>query len=216
MLSLIFTIAALIAPATPADGTYNYVSSVNGAPVGKTSITVTHAPNGLVLAEKASGSFNGESGTIQDTLDLDSTLAPSSYNASAVFGDRPMKAALTFNGTSATQTGDIGTKTYDLVADAKHFVVLDIGPFSGWFALPAQMVAWNNAPAMAIAPAFGHGFPLVATNQTPSRPKNIPATDVSIAVNQPVAFTVWYDPKTLLVDQVEIPTQGVIVTRQVQ
>jgi hypothetical protein len=215
MLSLVFTIAALTAPATPADGTYTYVSSVNGAPVGKTSITVTHATTGLVLAEKGAGSYNGESGTIEDTLNLDgTTLAPSSYTASAIFGDRPMKASVTFNATSATQTGDVGTKTYDLVADAKHFVVLDIGPFSGWFALPAQMVAWNDAPALAIAPAFGHGFPLVATNQTPARPQNVPATDASIAVTQPVPFTVWYDPKTLVVDRVEIPTQGVIVTRQ--
>jgi hypothetical protein len=215
MLALIFTLAAVTAPATPADGTYTYVSSVNGATVGKTSITVTHASNGLVLAEKGAGSYNGESGTIEDTLSLDSTLAPSSYNASANFGDRPMKAALTFNGSSATQTGDIGTKTYDLVADAKHFVVLDIGPFSGWFALPAQMTAWNNAPALAIAPAFGHGFPLVASNQAATvRPKSVPAADDSIAVTQPVPFTVWYDPKTLLVDEVEIPTQGVVVTRQ--
>ncbi len=214
MLPLIFTLAAITAPATPADGTYTYVSSVNGAAVGKTSITVSHAASGLVLAEKGAGSYNGESGTIQDTLDLDSTLAPSSYTASATFGDRPMKASVTFTGASATQTGDIGNKTYDLVADAKHFVVLDIGPFSGWFALPAQMTAWNNAPALAIAPAFGHGFPLVATGQTPARPSNVPATDASIAVSQPVAFTVWYDPKTLLVDQVEIPTQGVVVTRQ--
>jgi hypothetical protein len=215
MLPLIFTLAAITAPATPADGTYTYVSSVNGVAVGKTSITVTHAQNGITLAEKAAGSYNGESGTIQDTLSLDNTLAPSSYNASANFGDRPMKAAVTFSGTSATQTGDIGTKTYDLVADAKHFVVLDIGPFSGWFALPAQMTAWNDAPALAISPAFGHGFPLVAGTQTPpARPKTVPASDASIAVAQPVAFTVWYDPKTLLVDEVEIPTQGVVVTRQ--
>jgi hypothetical protein len=215
MLSLIFTLAAITAPATPADGTYTYVSSVNGVTVGKTSITVTHATNGVTLAERGAGSYNGENGTIEDTLSLDSTLAPSSYNASANFGDRPMKATVTFKGSSATQTGDIGTKTYALAADAKHFVVLDLGPFSGWFVLPAQMTAWNNAPAIAISPAFGHGFPLVANAQSSSaRPKNVPGTDASIAVAQPVPFTVWYDPKTLLVDEVDIPTQGIVVTRQ--
>lgn len=214
MLPLILTLATVTAPLTPADGTYTYVSKMNGATVGKTSITVAHAPTGVVLTEKGGGSYNGESGTLEDTLDLDSTLAPMSYTASATFGDRPVKAAVTFKGSSATQSGDID-KTYDLAANAKHFVVLDIGPFSGWFALPAQMVAWNNAPALAIAPAFGHGFPLVAAAQpATSRPSGVPAADVSIGVTDPVPFTMWYNPQSLLVDELDIPMQGVIVTRQ--
>lgn len=216
MLPLIFTLAVATAqPATPADGTYTYVSKMNGATVGTTSITVAHDADGVVLREKGGGSYNGETGTLEDTLSLDNALAPSSYTATANFGDRPIKAAVMFKGASATQSGDID-KTYALAADAKHFVILDIGPFSGWFALPAQMTAWNNAPALAIAPAFGHGFPLVAQTQSAStRPKGVPPADASIGVNQPIPFTVWYDPKTLVVDEVDIPTQGVVVTRQV-
>lgn len=214
MLPLIFTLAVVTAPVAPPDGTYTYRSSMNGTEIGKTSITVAHGPSGIVLTEKGGGSYNGESGTIQDSLSLDNTLAPSSYNASAVFGERAMKATLSFNGAHATETGDAGTKTYDLVADAKHFVVLDLGPFSGWFVLPAQMTAWSNAPAIAIAPAMAHGFPLAPAAMTPERPKTVPATDASIGVTSPVPFTLWYDPKTLVVDELEIPAQGVVVSRQ--
>lgn len=214
MFPLIFTLAAVTAAVTPGDGTYTYVSHVNGAKVGTTSITVAHSSKGVMLTEKASGSYNGESGTLEDTLNLDNTLAPLSYDASASFGDRPIKADVTFKGGTATQSGDMA-KTYDLAADAKHFVVLDIGPFSGWFALPAQMTAWNNAPAIAIAPAFGHGFPLVPVPQTQAaRPQGVPAGDTAFGVLQPIPFTVWYDPKTLLVDRVDLPTQGVVVSRQ--
>lgn len=214
MLPLIFTFAALTSPATPADGTYTYVSTMNGTAVGKTSITVSHAPAGLVIVEKGGGSFNGQSAAFQDTLDLDNTLAPSAYNSSASYGDRAMKGSLTFNGATATEQGESGTQTYDLAADAKHFVVLDLGPFSGWFALPAQMTAWNYAPVIAIAPVMGHGFPLApAAVSGAQRPKGVPAGDVSMGVKAPVEFTVWYDPKTLLVDRLDIPMQGVAVTR---
>lgn len=214
MLPLIFTLAALTSPATPADGTYTYVSTMNGTAVGKTSITVSHAPAGLVIVEKGGGSFNGQSAAFQDTLDLDNTLAPSAYNSSASYGDRAMKGSLTFNGATATEQGESGTQTYDLAADAKHFVVLDLGPFSGWFALPAQMTAWNYAPVIAIAPVMGHGFPLApASVSGAQRPKGVPAGDVSMGVKAPVEFTVWYDPKTLLVDRLDIPMQGVAVTR---
>lgn len=214
MLPLMFTLAVVTAPALPADGTYTYVSSMNGTQVGKTSITVSHGPGGVVLSEKGAGSFNGQSGTIEDTLNLDNSLAPASYNASASFGERAMKATLAFNGGNATETGDAGTKTYDLVSNAKHFVVLDLGPFSGWFALPAQMSAWNNAPAIAIAPALGQGFPLAPVAVPAERPKSVPAADASMGVTSPVPFTIWYDPKTLLVDRVDIPMQGVVVSRQ--
>lgn len=219
MLPLILTVAAVTAPATPPvlppDGTYTYVSTMNGTTVGTTAITVSRNSGGIILTEKGGGSFNGESGTIEDTLNLDNTLAPSAYSASASLGERALKSALTFNSGSATETGDAGTKTYDLTAGATHFVILDLGPFSGWFALPAQMAAWNNAPAIAIAPALGHGFPLApAPAPASQRPKTVPAADASIDVTSPVGFTVWYDPKTLIVDRVEIPTQGFVVTRK--
>ena len=214
MLPLIFTLAALTAPSAPADGTYTYVSTMNGTAVGKTSITVSRAPAGVVLAEKGGGSLDGQTAAFQDTLDLDNTLAPSAYNASASYGARAMKGSLTFKGATATEQGDGGTQTFDLSADAKHFVVLDLGPFSGWFALPAQMTAWNYAPVIAIAPVMGHGFPLAPTAQNDAQhPKGVPAADVSMGVKAPVAFSVWYDPKTLLVDRVDIPTQGVVITR---
>ena len=216
MLPLIFTLALNApAPPAPAEGTYTYVSTMNGTTIGKTAITVKHDAGGVVLTESGGGSFNGESGTISDTLRLDETLAPAAYDESAVIDGRTMKASLAFKGNTATETGDAGSKSYDLAATGKHFVVLDFGPFSGWFAFPAQMAAWNDEPAIAIVPAMAHGIPVApAPAPAAARPKNVPAGDQAIGVAQPVTFTVWYDPKTLVVDRVEIPVQGVVFTRQ--
>jgi hypothetical protein len=124
-------------------------------------------------------------------------LAPVGYSALASLADsRAMQSALAFKDGEATQSGDV-TKTYDLVADAKHFVVLDFGPFSGYFALPAQMQAWSDTPVVAIMPMYAQGMP-IAIDKTfkPDRPKTVPASDAEISVNNPVAFTVWYDPRT--------------------
>ncbi|HKU67034.1 MAG TPA: hypothetical protein VJP85_04580 [Candidatus Baltobacteraceae bacterium] len=214
MLPLILAVS--IATAAPADGTYTYAMSLNGAQVETTAVTVKHdAAGNVVLSESATGNMNGRSGDVSDTLTLDQTLAPMGYSANASIADsRSMQASLAFKGDRAVQTGDV-SKTYDLAADAKHFVVLDFGPFAGYFALPAQMQAWNFQPVIAIVPMYAQGVPIaVDKSLTPERPKSVPATDVQISVKTPVQFTIWYDPKTLVVDEMEVPTEGVLVTRQ--
>jgi hypothetical protein len=213
MLPLI--LAATVAVAAPADGTYTYAMSLNGAQVEKTAVTVKHDPAGnVLLTESATGNMNGRSGEVSDTLTLDQTLAPLGYSSNASIADsRQMQASLAFKGDRATQTGDV-TKTYDLVADAKHFVVLDFGPFAGWFAFPAQMHAWNFQPVIAIVPMYAQGVPLsIDKTVTPSRPKNVPAADVAVSVKNPMQFTIWYDPKTLVIDEMDVPSQGLFVTR---
>lgn len=214
MFSLI--LAAVMNTPAPADGTYTYVTSMNGAQIATTAVTVKRDPAGnVILSESGSGNLNGRSGSIDDTLTLDAALEPVGYDALASIADsRGMKSVLAFNGAQATQTGDV-TKTYDLAAGTKHFVILDFGPFSGYFALPAQMRAWKDAPAVAIVPIYAQGVPIsVDKSLVPERPKSVPASDAQISVKTPVQFTVWYDPTTLLVDQVDVPDDGIVVKRK--
>jgi hypothetical protein len=216
MLPVILATMLSTPAAAPADGTYSYVTTLNGAQIEKTAVTVKRDASGnLVLSESASGNMNGRSGSITDTLTLDQSLAPVGYSALASIADsRSMQSALAFAGTQAKQSGDV-TKTYDLAADAKHFVVLDFGPFTGYFVLPAQMQAWNDPPVMAIMPIYAQGMPIaVDKTLTPGRPKTVPQTDEQITVKSPVQFTVWYDPKTLVVDELDVPAEGLTVARQ--
>lgn len=213
MLSLI--LAAAIATPAPADGTYTYVMSLNGSQVLKSAVTVKHDLTGnIVLSESGSGTLNGRSGSISDTLTLDQQLAPLGYSALASLADsRSMQSSLAFKNGQALQSGDV-TKSYDLAADAKHFIVLDFGPFTGYFALPAQMQAWNDSPVFAIMPMYAQGMPIsIDKSITPDRPKTVPSADAQLSVKSPVEFTVWYDPKTLVVDEMDVPSEGVSVTR---
>jgi hypothetical protein len=215
MLPLILTLAIATPLAAPPDGTYNYTSSMNGTTIGKTAITVKRDDAGaIVLSETGSGNMNGQSGTIQDTLTLDAALSPSAYTSLASIGDsKAMKSTLSFKNDEATQSGDVNKK-YNLVADAKHFVLMDLGPFTGFFALPAQMQAWNRSPVIAIVPTYAHAFPLTIDGALkPDRPANVPATDQQMSFNNMLQITLWYNPSTLVVDEVDVPSQGVTVKR---
>lgn len=214
MLPLIFTLA-LSTPLAPPAGTYHYVTTMNGSTVANSAITVSRDATGqIVLTETGSGTMNGQDGSIQDTLTLDPTLAPAGYQALASLADsKGMKAALTFQGDQAKQTGDV-TKTYALSPAAKHFVVTDFGPFTGYFALPAQMQAWSNAPVVAIVPMYAQRIPFsVDPTMQPARPAAVPAADQQISVRKPVQLTIWYNPTTLVVDEMDVPAENINVKR---
>lgn len=208
-------VLAVTAPAAPPDGVYKYALTLAGQTLGTNAITVSRDTAGnVVLSETGSGSMNGQSGSVQDTLTLGADLAPAAYQSvSSIADSRNLRAAVTFTGDRAQQTGDV-TKTYTLSPDAKHFVMLDLGPFTGFFALPAQMAAWNDPPVYAVVPLYAHGSPLALDpSAKPQRPSTVPVSDAQISVSKPLPFTLWYDPKTFVVDEMDAPTEGFTVTR---
>ena len=214
MLPLMFLLAAATAPAAPADGIYTYTISVGGTNTGKTAITMTHTPAGVQLAESANGTLGGSDFAANSTLALDATLAPASYAAVYNPPGRTIHAALAFNGGTANETADNGAMKFNLGAGTKHFVVLDGTLFSGFFILPAQLQAWSSLPITAIAPMFGRGGAIaVDATLKADRPKGIPAGDVALSVSDPVEFTLWYDPVTFVVDELDEPQRDASYVR---
>ena len=205
---------AALATAAPADGTYSYVSTMNGAQIARTSIVVEHQSGGVVLTESGSGTMNGQSGSVEDTLTLGGDLAPVSYTADASIADsKHMQSTLAFDAGTAKQTGDV-SHVYPLLGASRHFAIMDIGPFSGFFMLPAQMHAWRDPQVTAIVPNFAQSLPLAPdVALKPDRPASVPAGDVSISFSSMVELTLWYNPATYVIDRVDIPSEGLVVRR---
>lgn len=213
------------APLAPPNGAYVYLSSLRGQSIGKTTITVSRSASpsaAVVLSESSAGSFNGQSASATATLQLDTTLIPTSYAAAYSFGGPPIHAALAFNGATANETSDRGTKSFTLAAGTSRFTVLDGELFAGYFIVPAQMKSWNDAPVTVVAPMYGQSATLTAlpAPATLPRPSGVPAGDAAFfgGVVAPgagqITFVEWYDPATMLVDELDVPAQGVTLIRQ--
>lgn len=209
----------------PPNGTYTYLSNLNGQSIGKTTITVARSDSpidALTLSENSGGSYNGQSASAVAKMTLDATLLPTSYAATYSFMGPPIHAALAFNGAQANETSDRGSKSFALAARTSRFVVLDGELFAGYFLVPAQMTSWKDAPATAVAPMFGQATTLTALPPpaTLLRPSGVPASDAAFygGVIAPgageVNFVEWYDPGTFLVDELDMPAQHVTVVRQ--
>lgn len=221
----LLTLTSMLAQASPspsavpatqiAPGTYAYKVSLAGASTGQSTITVKRNGAATEIDEDTSGTVGQTSGTAKAILNLGPDLAPTSYQNAYAAGGYSGKISATFTAAQATVDGGMsGPKTFTL-GGAKHFVVLDGAELSGFIALPAQMQSWANAPALAVFPLYGQSISLAPKAADAStRPGTVAATDAGVTVDSgPAPFTIWYDPTTLVMDELDVPSQHFVVTR---
>jgi hypothetical protein len=198
-------------------GTFSYSATLAGDPTGTSSLTVSRDSQGTTIQEKASGTINGlrVSATAQLTVGAD--LSPQVYDGTYESnGARTVvTASLSPSAATVVSSGSGGLPaTFSLSGAQTHFVVIEPGLLAGLFALPAQMEAWKDAPVLALAPSYGRGEDLsVDAGAKPQRPGTLPAQDVSVSFSGKLPFTIWYDPTTFVPDEIDVPSQSVVVTR---
>jgi hypothetical protein len=221
MFATIAMLSALAAAGpTLAPGTYHYAGAVNGTPAGTSTLTVSIDGATTTIAEDASGSAGGMQFSGKASLVLGAELTPVSYAGNyQVAGQNPVVSAA-FSPTSATVTGPMSAaagQSFTLGQGTKHFVVIEPGLAAGMFALPAQLHAWGADAVTAISPVYGRSEALsVDAAQHPPRPANVPPQDVSRSFVASFPFTIWYDPATLVPDEIDVPAQHATVTRVAQ
>ena len=199
---------------TIAIGTYTYHASLNAQPSGTSSIVVKRSGTTTEIDEQTAGTIAGINATASATLILGNNLVPTAYNGKYQGDGQAATSSVTFSANAAQVIGPSGTLTFGLTAPATHFAILDGALLAGFVALPAEMQAWNGAPAQAIAPVYGQSVALALAPSTVStRPTDLPKADVAISVGGPYPFTLWYDPTTFITDELQVPSQGIIVTR---
>ncbi len=205
----------LVLAANLVAGTYTYKTSYHGADLGTSTVTVTNSAGSMQISEQTSGAYSGTSGKANATLVLNADLTPASYKANGTMGGNPIADSATISGDTAQVTSAQGTSSsFKLTPGQTHFVLVDLGTVAGFVPLPAQMQAWNNASVCAVIPSFGQSIVITPdASTTPARPANVPATDTPLAFQGHTPFVVWYNPTTLVPDEIDIPSQTVQITR---
>ncbi|MBV8155664.1 MAG: hypothetical protein JOY98_14710 [Candidatus Eremiobacteraeota bacterium] len=202
---------------TLAAGTYAYAGTYDGATAGTSSVTVRTTATGATLIEKATGAINGMEMEASATLGLGANLDPTVYDGSYQSGTLDTVVTVTIRPTAATVIANTSAgqpAIFPLKDGAQHFVVIEPGLVSGLFALPVQMQLWNYAPFLVVAPSVARAANVeLDTSAKPQRPADVPAKDLQLSFGGPYAFTIWYDPATLVPDEIVMPSQKLVITR---
>ena len=213
-LPLVLAAMPLLSTPSIAAGTYSYRASIGGQSTGTSTIVVKHGAADTVIDEQSSGSIGGMNASATATLVLGPDLSPASYSGSYVGQGQSATTTLSVVGHGANLTGPGGPQAFTLLPPATHFAVIDGALLAGFIALPAQMQAWNDAPIDAIAPIYGRAIPLSTEPATAAvRPAGIAAKDIALGIGGPYPFTIWYDPATFVTDRLDVPSQGIVITR---
>jgi hypothetical protein len=212
MLPTLMLLAATAGTPSIPPGSYTYTATMAGKPVGTSTITVSAGPP-MTIQEQASGGTGAQGASGKATLTLGADLGPTAYSGDYTNAGTPMSVAVSVAGDTAT----IGKATYPLTGSTKHFVIVEAGMTAGLFALPAQMQAWNNGAALMVVPmmaAMGGTLAIVPDSSLAgTRPAGVPAADTALAIGGQFPFTIWYDPATNVPDEIDVPSQNVVVTR---
>ena len=215
MLALILTLALDGAVVAPPPGTYHYEAFINKGSVGGTAVTLSNEAQGFKITESSTAHLPTGDTRANATLLLTPNLIPVSYISSYKVQDDSMQVEASFDGRAATVTAGTDKRTFQLGGSSKSFIILDNASMAGFLILPAQMKAWNDADTTALVPAnASQAFLSVLHDVTPQRPAAIPAADVSLSFTGEAPFVEWYDPNTLIVDEVDVPGQNLRVVRR--
>jgi hypothetical protein len=214
---LTMLLAALTGSAFPPPATYRYTGSMSDQKVGSWSVSVTRDTDRAEIDETSSASIFGMPMSATASLVLAPDLTPTKYNGNYRTPSQSPKVSVVLSSSSATVIGALSSEPRQvaLSANTRHFVVIEPGLLAGLFALPAQLQAWKDPSVTWITPATAQAQPLTPqSGASATRPAGVAAQDAVLAFNQPIAITIWYDPNTLIPDEILVPSQNAVLTRE--
>ncbi|HZV77328.1 MAG TPA: hypothetical protein VFF63_06205 [Candidatus Babeliales bacterium] len=210
-------LAAATAAAFPAAGMYRYAASLNGQPVGTWTVSVKPAGAGTEIDETSAAMIAGMQLAATASLVLGPDLAPIKYIGSYHTPEVSPGVSVTLTASSATIVSALSSQTQQrsLAANTRHFVVIEPGLLAGLFVLPAQLASWKDSAMTWITPTTGQAATLSpSANASLARPTDVPAADALLFIASPLVLTLWYDPATLVPDEIAVPSQNAVLTRE--
>ena len=189
-------------------GTYRYVMSAGGSAIGSSTIVVERGGGTVSIGESAT--MGGTSLISHRSLDA-TTFATLAYQADA----RGKHLVASFEGNSATLAQGSASASITAAPGAPFFV--NDNMVAGFAQIPATLQA-TGAKQLTLACVCA-GFVSVAANvlqgTAPTRPAGVPADDDVVTISmEGTAASLWFDPKTAVLDRLDLPSQQFTIVRE--
>lgn len=195
------------------DGTYTFQGVAAGHVVLRSTVIVRRTDAAVTVDENES--VVGAQGTTAThaTTRLTPDLHPIRYDATyGASAGTPIPVSVDFTPSGATETAKGQTLAITLTANTSRFVILDGALLTGFLLLPHEMR--GQSAVTGLAPVVAFSTALTAGNDNPPRPKGVSDRDAHLSILGPVPFVEWYDPVAGIVDEIDVPSQALIISLQ--
>jgi hypothetical protein len=201
------------------DGTYEYTLKQGTNTVATSTVSVKRSGSVIALHE-AETVMQTSVGAVQLSADesvIAESLTPLSFSSTTVSSGKTQEVKFTYaNGSGYfTQNGERLTIPIRMLPGTQAMIVQDQTLVTSFLTLPAVLEATRASAFTVVVPTASrtHAAALDAAAQT--RPSTVAAGDVGIGIAAgagSTAFSVWYDPRTGVVDEIDVPAQSLTIS----
>lgn len=216
-------LALVAATSTPAlaaatfvpDGTYEYVLKQGTTDVATSTVTVKRS--GSVIAIRETQTVNQTRvGPVQLTADeslLADSLMPLSFGGTTVSSGKSQEVKFAYaNGSGYfAVNGERLSVPVRMLPGTTAMIVQDQSLVLSFLTLPAVLEASKAFNLTVAVPTASRLFQMSVDPSQQSKPGGVPAADVGVGIALPIAFSVWYDPNTGVVDEIDVPSQSLTI-----
>ena len=195
-------------PARPPDGTYEYRVTVAGAVIEDSTVSISSRAREILVRDSTRIPTQDVSALDTGTFDTQ-TLLPTDFRADVHLqvGDR----RLTSTFAPGQITFVVGSQRTVVQAQAGAPLEIASDNFVGTMVMIPAVLHATKAKALTLALTEGALSIFARIIRTPpdGRPTDVASSDRSVALNfAHLREVFWYDPKSFVVDDVEIPAQS--------
>lgn len=214
--ALLSSASAANAAAIMADGTYEYTLSQNGSATATSTVTVKRSGNAISIHEDqtvADPSVGPVRASADQTVAA-ATLSPLSFAAAYTSSGKTQDVRLSLNGPTGAfiHNGERLTVPVRLLPGTQAMAIEDTTLVMSFLVVPALAEAQHVNSFTIANPTGASTFVSTVDPAVPSKPSSVPAGDVGFSIASPIAFTVWLEPRTSLVHEIDVPAQNLIIS----
>jgi hypothetical protein len=200
----------------PPDGTYEYALKQGATTVATSTVTVKRSGS-VVGIHEAQSVQDPTLGTVQISADeslLAESLAPLSFAAAYMASGKTtdIRVALSGNSGAFVHNGQRLSVPIRLLPGTQAMLVQDQTLVLSFLCVPGLVQIVRASGITQIVPTAGAIHPMFVDPAPQTKPSGVPAADAGVGIASPVSFSVWFDPRTGIVDEIDVPSQSLVVS----
>lgn len=210
------TTAALAQALYASDGTYEYALKQGSTTVATSTVTVKRSGSVIGIHESESV-LDPSLGAVQITADesvVAESLQPLSFASATMASGKTtdIRVALSGNSGVFVHNGQRLSVPVRMLPGTQAMLVQDQTLVLSFLCVPGLVQSVKANGITQIAPTAGAIHIMLVDPAPQTKPSGVPAADAGVGIASPVSFSVWFDPRTGIVDEVDVPSQSLVIS----
>ncbi|MBV8171416.1 MAG: hypothetical protein JO219_05740 [Candidatus Eremiobacteraeota bacterium] len=197
------------------DGTYDYTFKQGTSVVANSSVTVKRTGSVISIHESQTVTQT-QVGAVQLTADetvLADSIQPLSFSGVTVSSGRTSEVKFAYTNGSGffVINGERNSVPVRMLPGTQAMLVQDQSLAMSFLTLPSVLSVSRAFSITTVVPTASRTFLMSVDPAPQTKPSGLPGPDVGVGIASPITFSVWFDPTSGVVDEIDVPSQSLTI-----